>query len=274
MVEAVGKGVTTFAAGDRVGALLAGGGYAEYAVVPAAHAFLIPDSLSWLEGAAIPEVWLTAFQLLHLVGEVHPGDTVLVHAGASGVGTAAIQLIVAAGGTAIATVGSEAKVAAATQYGAVAAFNRHAGQWADDVIAASKDAKGVNLILDCVGGSYWSQNAAVLAMDSRWVVFGLMGGANVDGAILGNILRKRIRITGTTLRARTSEYKAKLVAAFVERSLPLLADGMMKPVIDTTFAMAEVGLAHAHMEGNDTVGKVLLIVDPILAAVAAPSPSL
>eukprot|EP00729_Bicosta_minor_P001694 gene1695-34608_t len=265
VVEAVGPNATKFAVGDRVGALLAGGGYAEYATVSEDHAMAIPPTLTWEQGAAIPEVWLTAFQLLHLVGDMQKGDIVLVHAGASGVGTAAIQLIVAAGGTAIATVGSEAKIEAAKQYGAVAAFNRHDGPWADSVKAAT-DGKGVNLILDCVASNYWEQNSDVLAMDARWVVFGLMSGPNVDGDLLGRILRKRIRITGTTLRARKPEYKANLVARFAAEALPLIGNGTMKSVIDKTFPLADVGDAHRLMETNTTIGKVLLIVDAAAAA--------
>jgi len=143
-------------------------GYAEYATVPAAQAFAIPVALDWLQAAALPEVWLTAYQLLHFVGEVQKGDVVLIHAGASGVGTAAIQLAALAGATSIVTAGSQAKIDAAVKYGASAGFNRNDGDWAPKV----KDhtgGKGVNLVLDCVGGSYWQQNSDVLAMDSRCV---------------------------------------------------------------------------------------------------------
>eukprot|EP00040_Diaphanoeca_grandis_P021938 m.117386 g.117386 ORF g.117386 m.117386 type:complete len:345 (-) comp28577_c0_seq1:100-1134(-) len=259
-VDAVGEGVTQFKIGDRVCALLAGGGYAEYVTVPAVQAFVPPASLSWNEAGAIPEVWLTAFQLLHMVGEVKAGDVVLIHAGASGVGTAAMQLALAAGAKPIFTAGGKDKIKEAMQYGALAGFDRHEGEWAPKVIEYLQGSQ-VNVILDCVGSSYWKQNVEVLAPDARWVVFGLMGGANVDGPLLGNILRKRIRITGSTLRARTTEYKGALVAAFCNIALPLFETGKLKPVIDKTFPLADASAAHAYMEENKSVGKILLVVD-------------
>jgi len=270
VVDAVGTECTgPFKVGDRAMVLLAGGGYAEYVSVDERHAMPVPDKLSIVEAAAIPEVWLTAYQLLHLVGKAQPGDTVMIHAGGSGVGTAATQLALLHGCKVLVTAGSEAKRARSLELGASHAFARGDG-WAEEVARVTGGA-GVNLVLDCVGGSYWKQNAEALGMEGRWVVYGLMGGAAVDGAILGAILRKRLSISGTTLRARTNDYKAELVASFSANALPLFAGSPAKllPVVDRTFPLEKVVEAHVTMEANANNGKIVLLVDDTAAAEAA-----
>eukprot|EP00038_Savillea_parva_P030272 m.76668 g.76668 ORF g.76668 m.76668 type:complete len:414 (+) comp9083_c0_seq3:2-1243(+) len=263
VVESVGVECTRgFKKGDSVMVLIAGGGYAEYVAVDERHVMSVPDGLTIVQAAAIPEVWLTAYQLLHFVGHVQAGETVLIHAGGSGVGTAATQLALLHGAKVIITAGGEAKRAHALELGASYAFARGEG-WADEVKKATGGA-GVNLVLDCVGASYWKQNAEALAMDGRWVVYGLMGGAAIDGPILGSILRKRLTITGTTLRARHNDYKADLVAAFTKTALPLFsgASPKLRPIVDSVLPLERVVEAHTTMEANSNMGKIILLVDP------------
>lgn len=178
--------------------------------------------MSIIDAAAIPEVWLTAYQLLHFVVKIQPGDTVLIHAGGSGVGTAATQLALLHGAASVMiTAGSDAKREHSLKLGASHAFNRGDG-WADQVLEAT-GGRGVDVVLDCVGGSYWQQNVKALAMDGRWAVYGLMGGSDVNGPILAGILRKRLSVVGTTLRSRSNDYKAELVAAFTKTAAPLFS---------------------------------------------------
>uniref|UniRef100_A0A914WM10 Enoyl reductase (ER) domain-containing protein n=1 Tax=Plectus sambesii TaxID=2011161 RepID=A0A914WM10_9BILA len=243
--------------GTRVMALLSGGGNAQYVVVPIQHLMAIPENLSLHDAAAIPEAWLTAFQLL-TIAETKPGDKVLIHAGASGVGTAAIQLVTKVfGATAIATVGSEEKAEFVRSWGAQHVFNYKTDDWLVSVRHVT-DGKGVNVVLDCVGASYWEKNADALTVDGRWVLYGLMGGADISGNLLSKILQKRIRLQGTTLRARCNEYKAKLIEEFTAKALPHFATGELKPVIDSKFDLADIGKAHRRMEDNLTMGKIVL----------------
>ncbi len=244
--------------GARVMALVGGGGNAEYAVVRAEHLLPVPQGMSLATAGGVPEVWLTAFQLLHFVAKVRAGQTVLIHAAGSGVGTSAVQLAVAAGCRVLATVGSDAKADVARKLGADVAINYKAEDWSKAVLAASPS--GVDVILDPVGGSYWRGNADAAAMDGTWVLYGSMGGGAVEGPLLSLLLRKRVSLLSTTLRTRSDAYKAELVRAFAERALPALASGALIPIIDSTYRMADVQAAHAHMESNGTIGKVLLEV--------------
>ena len=171
-----------------------------------------------------PKTWLTAFQLLHLVGSVKSGEYVLIHAGGSGVGLAAVQLAKAAGALPLVTAGSTDKIEAAVRLGALGGAQRHEGPWAEKISALTKGA-GVSLVLDCVGSPYWEQNTEVLTTDGRWVLYGLLGGPAVEGPLLGKLLRKRIQLLATTLRARSVEYKRELVRRFTAEALPKLADG-------------------------------------------------
>ncbi|XP_071511883.1 quinone oxidoreductase PIG3-like [Diadema antillarum] len=251
--------------GDRVMALLPGGGNAEYVAVHEDHMMLVPSHMTIQQAAAIPEVWLTAFQLLYFVASLKEGDTVLIHAGGSGVGTAATQLVKQAGGIPIVTAGTEAKLAKARSLGAVEAFNYKEVDFAEKVLEVT-EGKGVNIILDCVGGSYVEKNVRAIAVDGTWVLYGLLGGPKVEGAFLGSILRKRIRILGSTLRSRSNEYKAELVRSFTERALPHFSPSspgeapVFQPIVDRVFPLQEIAAAHRYMDENKTLGKVLLSV--------------
>jgi len=251
-----------FKVGDRVMALLPGGGYAENVVVNENHVMPIPPGLDFHQGAAIPEVFLTAYQLLHFVGKVQKGELVLIHGGGSGVGTAAIQLVKLAGAVPIVTAGSDKKIAFAKSLGATEGFNYKTGEFKDALLKHT-EGKGVNLILDCVGSSFWKQNIAVLAMEGRWVLYGLMGGANVDGPLLAQILGKRASLLGTTLMARSDDYKSELISGLSNNALPKFdgsTDSELKPIIDKVFDMADVVDAHLYMESNQSNGKIILSV--------------
>jgi len=251
-----------FQLGDRVMALLSGGGNAEFVAAHIDHLMAIPERLSFEEAAAVPEVWLTAFQLFDRIGGVKSNDTVLIHAGASGVGTAAIQLAnVVFNAIPIVTVGSDEKVAyVKEQFGVEHAINYKQEDFADRVLAITND-KGVNVVLDCIGGTYSSRHLKCLSIDGRWAIYGLMGGTTVDtNDFLSAILRKRIRIEGTTLRSRTIQYKASLIHDFTDRVLPYFADGKLKPVIDSVHRLEDIDRAHQRIESNESIGKVVLTV--------------
>ena len=262
--EIVGGDVDGYRVGDRVMALTSGGSYAEYCTVEASQLMPIPEGLSMAQAAAIPETWLTAYQLLHLVGgPLEAGETVVVHAAGSGVGCAATQLATTgAGARVFATAGSQSKLDHAISLGASAGFNYKEGDWAPALAAAAGE-HGVQLVLDCIGGSYVEQNLAVMSMDARWVLYGLMGGAGVgDGnPFLVKLLRKRIQLRSTTLRARSKAYKADLVARFAAHALPKFADKSYRPILDEkSFALDDAMAAHAYMASNANMGKIVLTV--------------
>jgi tumor protein p53-inducible protein 3 len=258
VVEKVGEDCTAqWKPGDRVFGLLAGGGYAEYTTIPGAMATPIPDSLSFTEAAAIPEVFLTAYQTLFWIGKLERGEKVLIHAGASGVGTAAIQLAQTVGATPIVTVGSEEKQALCLQLGAHFAFNYLEGPF-DTQVRNCTHGSGVHLILDFVGAPYFEQNLDVLQVDGRLVLISTLGGSRCNKLSLMKILSKRIQITGTTLRSRTDEYKTQLSKEFASFALPLFQEKRLHPVIDRVFPWTEVRAAHQYMEENKNRGKIVL----------------
>lgn len=254
-IDAVGPGVDPARVGERVAALLVGGGQAEQVCCPAGHALPI-GALGWAQAAALPEVWATAW--LNLVGEaaLRPGERVLLHAGASGVGTAAIQLCRWLGARAWAVAGGAEKIARCVALGADGGTDRHAGDWRADARAWS-EGRGVDVILDPVGGSTVADGVASLATGGRLVLIGLMGGreARLD---LGRVLVKRLRLVGSTLRARPDEEKAALMAALAAGPWPDLLAGRLAPVIDAVLPLEEVAAAHARLAGDGTVGKVVL----------------
>lgn len=246
------------AAGTHVAALVIGGGYAEYCLAEEGQVLVLPEGLDVKTAAAIPEAWGTAYQILNFVGGLTSGDTVLIHAAGSGVGTSATQLAVDAKAKVIATAGQPEKLATAKRLGASAGFNRKDGSWAEGVMAAT-EGKGVNLILDCVGGSYYNDNSAVIALEGRWVLYGLLGGASIgDGPVLGPLMRKRVRLEATTLRTRSDEYKARLMSELQERVLPKFVDGTFSAIIDSVHPIDDVVAAQAHVKSNASAGKVLL----------------
>ncbi len=253
-VTEIGENVTQFEVGDLVFGLLSGGGYAEYCVIPEDHAIPVPESISFEEAAGIPETFLTACQALLWIGEISDDETVLIHAGASGVGTAAIQIAKQLfNARIIVTAGSSEKLNLCKSLGADAGINYKTDDFAD-VIGESS----VDLILDFVGSSYWHQNIRVLAMDGRMVHLGLLGGSSVDKMNLGIILRKRLTIRGSTLRNRTDKYKAQLTEEFMDTTFDLISSKKMKPVIDSVFDWKDVEKAHQRMKNNENAGKIIL----------------
>jgi tumor protein p53-inducible protein 3 len=258
-VIAAGPEAGAFRPGECVCALLPGGGYAERVTFPGTLAIRIPDNLSFEEAAAVPEVFLTAWRALFDLGDLAAGHTVLVHAGASGVGTAAVQLAREAGASVLVTAGSPEKIRRCQDLGAREGWNYRGGPFAPWV-AERTGGRGVDIILDSVGAPYFEQNLASLAFDGRLVVIGVMGGPKAEGLDLGRLLMRRHRIIGTSLRALPRERKAALVEAFCASALPRFADGRLAPVIDSVFDWTEVASAHARMESNANVGKIVLRV--------------
>lgn len=257
-VETTGQEVTGFEEGDLVFGLLSGGGYAEYCVIPEAHAMPIPDLLSFEEAAGIPETFLTAYQGLFWIGEIMEGETVLIHAGASGVGTSAIQIAKHLFDTrVIVTAGSSEKLDLCQELGANLAINYKTEDFAE-VIEEEIGSSAVDVILDFIGASYWQQNIDVLATDGRLVQLGLLGGSSVDNMSLGTILRKRLTIRGSTLRSRSDEYKALLTEEFMGMAMDLIESKQIKPVIDTVFDWNDVEKAHQRMRNNENAGKIIL----------------
>ncbi len=254
-----GPAVSGWKRGDRVCALLPGGGYAELVAVPAGMAMRIPEGMTFEQAAAIPEVFLTAYLNLFRLAGLQAGDKVLVHAGASGVGTAAIQLIREAGATSMVTAGSSEKLNQCIQLGATAGWNYKNGPFASWVHERT-DGRGVDIILDFIGAPYFEQNITSLAVDGRLVVIGTMGGTDVPMLNLGEILRRRLQIIGTALRSRSRSYKVQLTQDFAAFALPRFADGRLKPVIDRVFNWTEVQEAHAYMASNANTGKIVLRV--------------
>lgn len=257
VVEAVGPACRGFQEGDRVFALLPGGGYAEFATVPHDLAMPIPENLSFEEAAAIPEVFLTAFLNLFWLGRLAAGEYALIHAGASGVGTAAIQLAREQEARVVVTAGSDEKLALCHDLGAGAGCNYRQGPWAPAVLEAT-GGRGVDVILDPVGAPYWDQNLKVLAPDGRLILIAMMGGSRLPEARLGPILTKRLQVIGSTLRSRSREFKARLTAEFAAFALPRLRDGRLRPVIDRVYDWTEVAAAHTYMESNRNKGKIVL----------------
>uniref|UniRef100_A0A8I3VXY7 Tumor protein p53 inducible protein 3 n=2 Tax=Callithrix jacchus TaxID=9483 RepID=A0A8I3VXY7_CALJA len=248
--------------GDAAMALLPGGGQAQYVTVPEGLLMPIPEGLTLLQAAAIPEAWLTAFQLLHLVGNVQAGHHVLIHAGLSGVGTAAIQLTRMAGAIPLVTAGSQQKLQMAEKLGAAAGFNYKEEDFSEATLKFTKGA-GVNLILDCIGGSYWEKNVNCLALDGRWVLYGLIGGADINGPLLSKLLFKRGSLITSLLRSRDNKYKQMLVNAFTEQILPHFSkEGPQRllPVLDRIYPVTEIQEAHKYMETNKNMGKIVLEV--------------
>lgn len=255
-VEALGPGVTGIKIGERVFALLAGGGYAEKVTLPAEVAMPIPDCLDFEQAAAVPEVFTTAYDNLVNYGRIRKGDWALVHGGGSGVGTACIQLLKRLGASVAVTVGSKEKAERCLALGADAAIN-YKEEAFDEAARAVTGGRGVDVVLDIIGGAYLERNLKSLAPDGRLVIIGAMGG--LQGEInLGLMLGKRLSIQATTLRARPVEYKARLARQIEAEVLPGLADGSIVPVIDRVFDLSEVAEAHRLMESNAHFGKIVL----------------
>lgn len=254
VIREVGADVHGWTAGERVCALLPGGGYAEQAAVDARVLMRIPDSWDDAQAAAVPEAWLTAFVNLFQEGALQSGESILIHAGASGVGTAAIQLARAVGATVFVTAGSEDKLAFCRELGAQYAVNYREANFAEAIRAVQP---GVDVVLDCVGGSYLAQNISVLRPFGRLVNIGLLGG--VKGELsMDALLRGRLRIIGSTLRSRSRSEHAEIVRAFQTRFWNLFTEGSLRVIVDRTFPFHSAGEAHAYMASNQNKGKVVL----------------
>jgi len=255
-VAAIGAGVDTLRAGESVCALLTGGGYAAYCAVPAAQVLPVPAGLDALAAAALPEavftVWTNLIDRAHLAA----GERVLVHGGASGIGTTAIQLASALGARVFATAGTPKKCAICEKLGAERAIDYRTTDFVAEIQAL---ASGVDVILDMVGGDYLARNLELLATEGRLVQIAFIAGAHVAIDLM-SVMRKRLTITGSTLRARAVEDKAAIAAAVRARVWPLIEAGMITPVVDSVFPMAEAAQAHRHMEAGGHIGKIVLRV--------------
>ncbi|ASK63991.1 NADPH:quinone oxidoreductase [Virgibacillus phasianinus] len=259
IVEEVGAGVE-IEVGTHIMGLVNGGGYAEYVVMPAERAMVIPENLSFEEAASIPEVFLTAYQTLFWIGHLHADENVLVHAGGSGVGTAAIQLAKQIGqANVITTAGSKEKLDFCRSLGADVEINYKEQNFDEEVLNATEN-QGVDLILDFIGASYWSKNLESIKVDGRWVLIGILGGANLENVNLMELMSKRIQLTGTLLTPRSDEYKAALTAEFSAKTLDLFGNNTLRPVVDQVFAFNQIQQAHEHMENNKNIGKIILKV--------------
>ncbi|HEY8538442.1 MAG TPA: NAD(P)H-quinone oxidoreductase [Steroidobacteraceae bacterium] len=255
-VEAVGAQVREFKIGDTVCALLQGGGYSEYCAVHEGQVLPIPRGISLVHAAALPEAFFTVWSNVFEFGRLHPGETLLVHGGTSGIGVTAIQLGTALGHTVFATAGSDEKCRACESLGAKLAINYKTQDFVEEVTKAT-DGRGVNVILDMVGGKYLSRNLQALAVEGRLVMIASQGGTKGELDVL-RVMQRRLTVTGSTLRAREVEFKQSIKKKLLDNVWPLLESGRIKPVIDSVYAMKDVAQAHARMESSEHIGKILL----------------
>jgi putative PIG3 family NAD(P)H quinone oxidoreductase len=258
VVESLGEGVTDWRIGDRVCALVSGGGYATLCVAPAPQCLPVPAGMDLVTAAAIPETFFTVWTNVFDRGRLRSGETALFHGGSSGIGTTAIQLAAARGARVLATAGSDEKCRACEQLGAERAINYRTEDFVDVVKQLTKG-RGVDLILDIVGGDYIPRDLASLAVEGRLVVIGFMGGdtATID---FRRVLGRRLTITGSTLRPRSVEEKGQIAAEVRREVWPLLESGKVKPLIYRMFPLADAAAAHRLMESSEHVGKIVLTV--------------
>lgn len=254
-VASIGPGVTSFTVGDRVCALLPGGGYAEYVATPAAHALPVPKGLSLAQAAALPETFFTVYSNVFMRGGLKAGERFLVHGGSSGIGTTAIQLARAAGARVFITAGSDEKCEACLKLGAEQAINYRNADFVDILRAEG----GADLILDMVGGDYIPRNVKALAMDGRMVQIAFLQGPKVT-LNFAQVMVKRLTITGSTLRPQSDEAKASIADALGRDIWPMIEAGKVGPVMDSEFALEDAAKAHARMESSEHIGKIMLRV--------------
>lgn len=258
-VTEIGDGVEGWSVGDRVMALLPGGGYAEEVVAHAGSVMPLPDALSFEEGGGLPETLLTVFLNVFQLGALPEGGAVLVHGGGSGIGTTTIDLVKRAGGRVVATAGTAEKCRRCLELGADAVANYKEEDWVE-VTKSATDGRGVDVVLDSIGAPYLEQNLSALATDGALVLIGLMGGARAEIS-LGRLLMRRLRLIGSTLRTRSDESKAGIVEAFRGRFGADLAAGRLRPTIHRVFDLAEAPEAHRLMKSSEHFGKIVLRVD-------------
>jgi len=255
-VVEVGSGVTGWSTGQTVCALLAGGGYAEYATAPALQCLPIPRGLSEVEAAGLPETAFTVWHNIVDLGGFQRGDSVLIHGGSSGIGVMAIQMVAALGGRAIATAGSAQKVQTCLDLGAVAAVDYRSEDFVEAVKAAT-DGRGVDIILDMVGGDYLPRNIAAAAVGGRILHIAFLRGAKAE-VDLSRVMQKRLVITGSTLRPRSVAEKGEIAFRLARSVWPAIESGVIRPVIDSVFPFAQAADAHRRMETSQHIGKIML----------------
>ena len=255
-IDRLGDDVKAVAIGDRVCALLGGGGYADQAIVDARHIFPLPDDMDFVTAAALPETLLTVFANVFEDGRLQAGETLLIHGATSGIGVTAIQMARAAGARVIATSRGKTKADAARALGADLSLDATS----DDLEATINQAGGVDVILDMVGADYAALNQSVLKPGGRWCVIATLSGARVEVDLM-RLMLKRIALTGSTLRSRSADEKARLIAAVRQTAWPWVESGQVRPPIEATFPLADAGLAHLRLEAGEHIGKIVLVVD-------------
>lgn len=255
IVESTGKDVRQFKPGDRVCGLLSGGGYAEYATAPALQCLPVPEALDFVEAASLPETFFTVWNNVFDIGRFQAGETVLVHGGSSGIGVAAIQMIKAMGGNVAVTAGTREKCLACEKLGADIAINYKEEDFVSEINSFT-EGKGVDIILDMIGGDYGNKNISLLKPEGRLVMINAMKGkmATID---LLQVMSKRLLLTGSTLRPRSAEYKGKIAENLLRHIWPLIPS-LIKPVIYQTFPLSDADKAHELMESSVHVGKIIL----------------
>ena len=258
VIEA-GEQTTGLAPGDKVFGLLGGGGYASRVATHHLMAVPMPANLDYVQAAAIPEVFFTAYDALFNHSDLKMGESVLVHAVGSGVGTAALQLAHHAGAYVFGTAGSADKLAKAAGLGLDVGINYHEQDFSE-IVQERTGGAGVNVVLDMVGAPYWERNVASLALWGRMVLVGAMGGSRLETS-LSLLMPKRLRVQGTTLRSRTLEEKIALTGQFKKHVLPLIADGRIRAVVDRSFSLDQAAEAHEYMESNANFGKIILTIE-------------
>lgn len=257
-VVALGEGATKYKIGDKVMSLVAGGGYAEYCLTHETHAMPVPQGFSMIEAAATPETLMTVWHNVFERGGLKPGETLLIHGGSSGIGTTAIQMAKAHGAKVIVTVGSQDKCDACLKLGADVAINYKTEDFVAKTKAVTNDV-GANVILDMVGGDYIDRNYDAAAIEGRIVQIAFLGGPKATPNF-AKLMIKRLHHTGSTLRPRSVEDKAAMVTAINAKVLPWIAEGRLKPLMDSTFPLKEASKAHERMESSQHIGKIVLTV--------------
>jgi NADPH:quinone reductase len=256
-IVAIGPGTARWKIGDRVTALVAGGGYAEFCLAPGPQCLPVPIGLDMVQAGALPETFFTVWVNVFERGRLQPGETLLVHGGASGIGTTAIMVASSLGARVFATAGGPEKCAACVSLGAERAIDYRTEDFVE-ITRAATDGKGVDVVLDMIGGPSVMRNVQALAVDGRLSFIAFLEGSRVEVDLL-QVMLKRLTITGSTLRARPVAYKGEVAAALEARVWPLLSAGRFKPVIDSTFPLRDAAAAHERLESRGTVGKVVLV---------------
>lgn len=255
-IDSIGAAVTRWRPGDTVMALVHGGGYAELCRVNQSHCLPLPEGMSMVEAAAIPETFFTVWFNVFMRGGLAAGQSLLVHGGSSGIGSTAIQLATARGATVICTAGSDAKCDFCRKLGAATAINYRIGDWQEEIMNGS-DGRGVDMVLDMVAGPYMQKNIDVLAMDGRYVIIAFLQGPTAK-LNMRRVLGKRLTITGSTLRPQTVGEKAAIAESIAAEVMPLLDSGKIRPIIHSTFPLQDAAAAHALMESSQHMGKIVL----------------